>query len=32
MINHTTVGQIGIVFGPFLGGIFTEHASWRWCK
>ena len=29
---ETTVGQIGVILGPLLGGILTEHASWRWCK
>ncbi|KAI5462858.1 MFS multidrug transporter-like protein, partial [Mariannaea sp. PMI_226] len=28
---HQTVSQIGIVMGPVLGGLFTEHATWRWC-
>ncbi|VUC29862.1 unnamed protein product [Clonostachys rosea] len=25
------IGQIGIVLGPVIGGLFTEHATWRWC-
>ncbi|KAH8596657.1 major facilitator superfamily domain-containing protein [Bisporella sp. PMI_857] len=25
------VAQIGILFGPLIGGALTEHATWRWC-
>jgi MFS family permease len=22
---------VGATVGPFLGGLITDHASWRWC-
>ncbi|KAL8832019.1 MAG: hypothetical protein Q9170_005052 [Blastenia crenularia] len=26
-----SVGQLGIVLGPLIGGVLTEYTTWRWC-